>query len=44
MQALSPKPSGHEKERWTRYVTFTFQKMGAPNLRISPTFFRHAVG
>jgi hypothetical protein len=23
---------------------FTFQKIGAPNLRISRTFFRHAVG
>jgi hypothetical protein len=26
------------------YATLTFQKMGAPNLRTSPTFFRNAVG
>ena len=26
------------------YVTFTFQKIGAPNLRTSLTFFRKAVG
>jgi len=27
-----------------RYVTFTFQKIGALNLRTSRTFFRKAVG
>ena len=29
---------------WITYVTFAFQKTGAPNLRISQTFFRKAVG
>ena len=41
-------PTGDVQPRaWSlgpRYVTFTFQKIGASNLRTSRTFFRNAVG
>src|ERR1700730_4831166 len=30
--------------RWAYELTFTFQKIGAPNLRMSRTFLRKAVG